>query len=81
MVAATAVWFRSKIIVVANVFIYGGIYVTYFVLAPANGWVNLSFAVVALLIARILNWRQELLELGVRGLAGGWRRSDWFKKL
>jgi hypothetical protein len=63
LVAATAVWFRSKIIVVTNVFIYGGIYLVYFALAPANGWVNLSFALVALCIARILNWRQEQLEL------------------
>ncbi|MFI5336105.1 MAG: DUF2339 domain-containing protein [Opitutales bacterium] len=63
LVAATAVWFQSKIIVVANVFIYGGIYLLYLFLAPAAGLVNLSFALVALAIARILNWQQERLSL------------------
>ena len=63
LVAATAVWFQSKIIVVANVFIYGGIYLLYLLLAPAAGLVNLSFALVAIAIARILNWQQDRLDL------------------
>ena len=63
LVAATAVWFRSKIIVVANVFIFAGIYAAYLLLAPASGQVNLSFAVVALLTARLLNWQGERLDL------------------
>lgn len=63
LVAATAVWFCSKIIIVANLFIFGGIYLTYLALAPAAGGVNLSFALVALLIARILNWQKERLSV------------------
>ncbi len=63
LVAATAVWFRSKIIVVSNVFIFAGIYVVYLLFAAASGPVNLSFAVVALLTARLLNWQNERLEL------------------
>lgn len=63
LVAATAVWFQSKIIIVANLFIYGGIYLTYLAFAPAAGGVNLSFALVALGIARILNWQKERLSL------------------
>lgn len=63
LVAATAVWFQSKIIIVANLFICGGIYLAYLLLAPAAGVVNLSFAVVALLIARILNWQRDRLSL------------------
>lgn len=63
LVAATAVWFRSKIIVVANVFIFAGMYAVYLLFAPASGPVNLSFAVVALLTARLLNWQSERLEL------------------
>ncbi len=72
LVAATAVWFRSKIIVVANVFIYGGIYLLYLLLAPAAGLVNLSFALVALAIARILNWQQERLELRTELMRNGY---------
>ncbi|MBA3849366.1 MAG: hypothetical protein C0502_05150 [Opitutus sp.] len=63
LVAATAVWFQSKIVIVANLFIFGGIYLAYLLMAPAAGGVNLSFAVVALLIARILNWQKERLSL------------------
>lgn len=63
LVAATAVWFRSKIIVVANVFIFAGMYAVYLLFAPASGPVNLSFAVVALITARLLNWQNERLEL------------------
>lgn len=63
LVAVTAVWFRSKIIIVANVFIYGGIYLAYLVQGPAAGPVNLSFAVVALLTARVLNWQKGRLSL------------------
>jgi hypothetical protein len=63
LVAATAVWFQSKIIVVANLFICGGIFFAYLLLARAAGSVSLSFALVALLIARILNWQKDRLNL------------------
>lgn len=63
LVAVTAVWFRSKIIVVANLGIFGGIYLAYLVQGPAAGPVNLSFAIVALLTARVLNWQKNRLSL------------------
>ncbi len=63
LVAATAVWFRSKIVIVANLFIFGGIYFAYLAFGQATGPVNLSFAVVALLTARILNWQKDRLEI------------------
>lgn len=63
LVAATAVWFRSKIVIVANIFIFGGIYIAYLALGQATGPVNLSFAAVALLTARVLNWQKDRLEL------------------
>jgi hypothetical protein len=63
LVAGTAVWFRSKIIVVANVFIFALIYGVYLLFAHASGPVNLSFAIVALLTARLLNWQKSRLDL------------------
>lgn len=63
LVAVTAVWFRSKIVIVANLFIFGGIYVAYLLLGEATGPVNLSFAIVALLTARVLNWKKDTLDL------------------
>jgi len=63
LVAVTAVWFRSKIVIVANLFIFGGIYIAYLLLGEATGGVNLSFAIVALLTARVLNWKKGSLDL------------------
>ncbi|MBI2516943.1 MAG: DUF2339 domain-containing protein [Opitutae bacterium] len=63
LVAVTAVWFRSKIVIVANLFIFGGIYLAYLLLGSGAGPVNLSFAVVALLTARVLNWQKDRLSL------------------
>lgn len=63
LVAVTAVWFRSKIVIVANLFIFGGIYLAYLIIGDGTGPVNLSFAVVALLTARVLNWQKDRLSL------------------
>ena len=63
LVMSTAIWFRSKIIVVANVFIFLGILLSYLFAAPATAPVNLSYALVALLSARILNWQKQRLEI------------------
>lgn len=63
LVISTAIWFRSKIVVVANTLIYLGIFLAYLILAPSTGGVNVSYAVVALLSARLLNWKTERLTL------------------
>ena len=63
LVVSTAVWFRSKFIVVANFVIYIIIFIAYLALAGTVSITSLSFGVVALLSARILNWQQKRLEL------------------
>jgi len=63
LVISTAIWFHSRIIIVANIFIYIGIYFAYLFQAPSNNFVNLSYAITALASARILNWKKERLEL------------------
>jgi hypothetical protein len=63
LVISTAIWFRSKIVVVANTLIYLGILLAYLILAPATAAVNASYAGVALLSARLLNWRKERLTI------------------
>jgi hypothetical protein len=63
LVIITAIWFRSRIIVIANIAIYLAIYLAYLRLAPSYDLVNLSYAVSALLSARILNWKKERLTL------------------
>ncbi len=63
LVLVTAVWFRSRFIVVANFVIYLMIFIAYLALAGTIGVISGSFGIVALLSARILNWRKEKLEL------------------
>jgi len=63
LVISTSIWFRSQIVVVANTIIYTVILLAYLRLAPATAAVNFSYAVVALLSARLLNWKTERLAL------------------
>lgn len=63
VVVATAVWFRSRFIVVANFGIYLAIIVGYLVVATQETGISLGFGVVALASARILNWQRDRLEL------------------
>jgi hypothetical protein len=63
LVISTAIWFRSKIVIVANTLIYLGIFLIYLIAAPSTVAVNASYALVALLSARLLNWKTERLAL------------------
>jgi hypothetical protein len=63
LVVATALWFRSRFIVVANFFIFVAVVLGYMATAKVESGISLGFGVVALLTARILNWKRERLEL------------------
>jgi len=63
LVIITALWFRSKIIIIANIIIYLLIFVIYLRFATSNNWINLSYAITALISARVLNWKKQRLEL------------------
>ncbi len=63
IVISTALWFRSKFIIVANVFIFGGILITYLINVNSVGMEGISFGLAALVSARILNWQKTRLEL------------------
>ncbi len=63
LVVSTAIWFRSKIIIVANFGMYLLIFFSYLALAGSFGIISLSFGFVALLSARILNWKKDRLDL------------------
>jgi uncharacterized membrane protein len=63
VVVATAVWFRSRFIVVANFLIYAATFLGYIVVAERETGISLGFGIVALVSARILNWRKDRLEL------------------
>ncbi|MFQ5602418.1 MAG: DUF2339 domain-containing protein [bacterium] len=63
LVISTAIWFRSRIIIVVNIFIFLAILLLYLNTSPSHDFVNLSYAVVALVSARILNWQKDRLQL------------------
>lgn len=63
LVVSTAVWFRSRFIIVANFVIYLVIFIAYLVTAATVSTVSVSFGVVALISARILNWQRDRLVL------------------
>jgi len=63
VVVATALWFRSKIIIVANFIMYLIIFFSYLVLEEKIGAIALGFGIVALISARILNWQKNRLDL------------------
>jgi len=63
LVVITAIWFRSKFIVVANFFIFLIIFFAFLNLSGEITAISLSFGIVALLSARIMNWQKSRLEL------------------
>lgn len=63
LVVSMALWFRSKIIVVANAFLFVFILLAYLVTSESIDTVNFVIAITALSTARILNWRKERLTL------------------
>lgn len=63
LVVAAALWFRSKIIVVANFIIFSIVFLSYLFSIKEASLVSLSFGVVALLSARIMNWQKHRLEI------------------
>jgi len=63
LVVSTAIWFRSKFIIVANFIIYIAIFIGYLAVEGKVDLISISYGIVALLSARILNWKKDRLEL------------------
>lgn len=63
IVISTAVWFRSKFIVVTNFVIFISILIAYLSSQGNFGLITISFGIISLVSARILNWQKTRLEL------------------
>jgi hypothetical protein len=63
LVLSSALWFRSKFIVVGNFAIYLGVLAAYLAASGGGGYLGWHFGAVALLSARVLNWQKRRLEL------------------
>jgi len=63
LVVSMALWFRSRIIVVMNLFLFLGLLIGYASTAASLMTINFSFPVVAFISARIINWQKERLNI------------------
>jgi hypothetical protein len=63
VVLAVAIWFRSNLIVKMNTLLYAGILIAYLLTAKPLDTYNISFTLIAIISARILNWQKERLNL------------------
>lgn len=61
LVVSMAIWFRSKFIVIMNTLLFLMLLIFYLTTSLPSDGVNFSFSVVALLTARILNWKKDRL--------------------
>lgn len=63
LVVSTAIWFRSKFIIIANFVIFLLIFIAFLGISGVTSGISLSFGIVALISARLLNWKKDQLEL------------------
>lgn len=63
LVVIVALWFRSRFMVIMNTILFMGLLIVYLATADSIDMINFSFALVALVTARILNWRKKRLEI------------------
>lgn len=63
VVIALAIWFESKSILISNFLIYLVIFIAYLIYAQSLSIASISFGIVALISARILNWQKNRLTL------------------
>ena len=63
LVVSMALWFRSRFIVIMNTILFMGLLFAYLITPNSVDTINFSFALVALVTARILNWKKKRLEI------------------
>ena len=63
LVISTAIWFRSKIIILTNFIMFLTIFIAFLSLAEEVSFISFTFGIVALISARLLNWKKDQLEL------------------
>lgn len=63
LVVSMAIWFKSRIIVVMNFFLFISLFAGYLTMSDSIDSINISFALVSLISARVINWKRERLEI------------------
>jgi uncharacterized membrane protein len=77
-VVSTAVWFRSRYIILANFIIFLIIFFEFLIISGNMGGIGISFGIVALLSARILNWKKDQLEIKTEMMRNAYLVSAFF---
>jgi hypothetical protein len=78
LVVATAVWFGSRFIVVANFLIFALVVAAYILVQQRETGISIGFGIVALISARLLNWQQHRLELKTDLMRNAYLLSAFF---
>lgn len=63
IVVSMALWFRNRLIVVMNSLLFFAILTVYLLSSDSVNGVNFSFALIALISARIVNWKSSRLKI------------------
>ena len=63
LVVSMALWYRSRVIVLMNTALFVILLIAYFSSSATINSANISFALVALVTARIVNWKRERLNI------------------
>jgi hypothetical protein len=81
LVMSMALWYKSRIIVVVNTILYLVILLIYTTAYPSVDSINITFALIALASARILNWQRERLTLRTEMLRNLYLAAAFFMVL
>ena len=63
LVVSMALWFRNRLIIVMNSILFLTILIIYLLSSGNESSVNFSFALIALISARIINWKRSRLQI------------------
>jgi hypothetical protein len=63
IVVSIALWFRNRLIVIMNSFLFLTILTVYLLSSKSIDGVNFSFALISLISARIINWKRSRLQI------------------
>jgi hypothetical protein len=78
LVVSMAIWFRSKFIMLINSILFGILLIVYLSTSLHTTGINISFSVVAIATARILNWKKERLTIKTEYLRNFYLISAFF---
>jgi hypothetical protein len=71
LVVSMALWFRSRFIVLMNLVMFISLLLAYFFFPHPLSRIDFTFAIVALVSARVINWQKDRLEI----------KTEWVRNL